>query len=102
MRNLIALPVIFLAVILQSAVISRVYLLSGSADLPLVMLEGLREGLATVALDRAPIRELFAVASSRGRERRSDNCTPGTIRIRRQHMRRGLPPPWGCEARPAD
>ena len=28
----------------------------------------LREGLATVALDRAPIRELFAVASSRGRE----------------------------------
>lgn len=37
-------------------------------DLPLVMLEGLREGLATVALDRAPIRELFAVASSRGRE----------------------------------
>ncbi|HSK66045.1 MAG TPA: rod shape-determining protein MreD [Anaerolineales bacterium] len=38
MRNLIAIPVILLAVILQSAVISRVYLLSGSADLPLVML----------------------------------------------------------------
>ncbi len=38
MRNLIAIPVLFLAVILQSAVISRVYLLSGVADLPLVML----------------------------------------------------------------
>lgn len=38
MRNLIAVPVIFLAVILQSAVFSRVYLLSGIADLPLVML----------------------------------------------------------------
>jgi hypothetical protein len=38
MRNLIAIPVILLTVILQSAVISRVYLLSGSADLPLVML----------------------------------------------------------------
>jgi glycosyltransferase involved in cell wall biosynthesis len=37
-------------------------------DMPLVLLEGLREGLATVALDRAPIRELFAVASARGRE----------------------------------
>ena len=38
MRNLIAIPVLFIAVILQSAVISRVYLLSGVADLPLVML----------------------------------------------------------------
>src|SRR5512140_55181 len=38
MRNLIAVPVILLSVILQSAVISRVYLLSGVADLPLVML----------------------------------------------------------------
>lgn len=38
MRNLIAVPVILLTVILQSAVISRVYLLSGVADLPLVML----------------------------------------------------------------
>jgi len=38
MRNLIAIPVLFLAVILQSAVISRVYLLSGVADLPLIML----------------------------------------------------------------
>src|SRR5512134_2799842 len=38
MRNLIAVPVILLSVIVQSAVISRVYLLSGFADLPLVML----------------------------------------------------------------
>ena len=38
MRNLIALPVIILAVILQTAIVSRVYLLSGLADLPLVML----------------------------------------------------------------
>jgi len=38
MRNLIAVPVILLTVILQSAVVSRVYLLSGIADLPLVML----------------------------------------------------------------
>jgi len=38
MRNLIAVPVILLAVILQSAVVSRVTLLSGVADLPLVML----------------------------------------------------------------
>jgi len=38
MRNLIAIPVLFLAVILQSAVVSRINLLSGVADLPLVML----------------------------------------------------------------
>lgn len=38
MRNLIAVPVILFSVILQSAVISRVYLLSGIADLPLVLL----------------------------------------------------------------
>jgi len=38
MRNLIAVPVIILAVMLQSAIVSRVYLLSGIADLPLVML----------------------------------------------------------------
>ncbi|NUQ85373.1 MAG: hypothetical protein HUU11_11725 [Anaerolineales bacterium] len=37
-RNLLALPVIVLAVILQSAVISRLNLLSGYGDLPLVML----------------------------------------------------------------
>lgn len=47
MRNLVALPVILLMVILQSAVISRVYLLSGIADLPLVMLAAwaLQEGV---------------------------------------------------------
>lgn len=38
MRNLIAIPVIILAVVLQSAVISRLTLLSGFGDLPLVML----------------------------------------------------------------
>jgi rod shape-determining protein MreD len=38
MRNLVAIPVILFAVILQSAMISRIYLLSGIADLPLVML----------------------------------------------------------------
>lgn len=38
MRNIIALPVILFSVILQSAVVSRIYLLSGIADLPLVML----------------------------------------------------------------
>lgn len=38
MRNLVAVPVIILAVILQSAVISGIKLLSGYADLPLVML----------------------------------------------------------------
>jgi len=38
MRNIVALPVILFSVILQSAIISRVYLLSGIADLPLVML----------------------------------------------------------------
>lgn len=38
MRNLLAVPVILLAVILQSAVISRITLLSGFADLSLVML----------------------------------------------------------------
>ncbi|HSO14185.1 MAG TPA: hypothetical protein VLT51_17540 [Anaerolineales bacterium] len=38
MRNLIAVPVIILSVILQSAVVSRVTLLSGFGDLPLVML----------------------------------------------------------------
>lgn len=38
MRNLIAIPVLFIVLILQSAVISRVYLLSGIADLPMVML----------------------------------------------------------------
>lgn len=38
MRNLIAVPVILSAVILQSSIVSRVTLLTGTADLPLVML----------------------------------------------------------------
>ena len=38
MRNLIAVPVIIMAVILQSSVVSRLTLLSGFGDLPLVML----------------------------------------------------------------
>jgi glycosyltransferase involved in cell wall biosynthesis len=37
-------------------------------DIPLVLLEGLREGLATIALDRGPVRELFAIAAAHGRE----------------------------------
>lgn len=38
MRNLIAFPLLGLAVILQSSVVSQVQLLSGYADLPLVLL----------------------------------------------------------------
>lgn len=38
MRQLISIPILVLAVILQSAVFSRVTLLSGAADLPLVVL----------------------------------------------------------------
>jgi cell shape-determining protein MreD len=38
MRNLIAVPVIILAVMLQSAIVSYVTILRGVADLPLVML----------------------------------------------------------------
>ena len=38
MRNLVAAPVIILVVMLQSAIVSRITLLSGAADLPLVML----------------------------------------------------------------
>jgi len=38
MRNLVAVPVILLAVMLQSSIVSRITLLSGAADLPLVML----------------------------------------------------------------
>jgi len=37
LRNLIAFPLLILAVILQSSVVSRVTLLAGFADLPLVM-----------------------------------------------------------------
>lgn len=49
MRNVVAAPVIILAVLLQSAVVSRVPLLSGFADLPLVMLAAwaLQEGVDT-------------------------------------------------------
>jgi len=49
MRTIIAAPVIILAVLLQSAVVSRVSLLSGFADLPLVMLAAwaLQEGVDT-------------------------------------------------------
>jgi hypothetical protein len=38
MRNIVAFPLLALAVILQSAVISQIKLLSGYADLPLLML----------------------------------------------------------------
>lgn len=38
MRNLVAFPLLGLAVILQSAVVSQVKLLSGYADLPLIMI----------------------------------------------------------------
>ena len=38
MRNLIAVPVIVLAVMLQSAIVSQITVLKGFADLPLVML----------------------------------------------------------------
>ncbi len=38
MRNLVAFPLLALAVILQSSVVSQVKLLSGYADLPLIMI----------------------------------------------------------------
>jgi rod shape-determining protein MreD len=38
MRNLVAFPLLALAIILQSSVISQVKLLSGYADLPLIMI----------------------------------------------------------------
>lgn len=38
MRNLVAFPLLGLAVILQSSIVSQVKLLSGYADLPLIML----------------------------------------------------------------
>jgi rod shape-determining protein MreD len=40
MRNLIAFPILLLAVILQVTLVSRIQLLSGYADLPLVLLIG--------------------------------------------------------------
>jgi rod shape-determining protein MreD len=50
MRDLLAIPVILLAVIIQSSVISRITLLSGVADLPLVMLAAwaLQEGVESI------------------------------------------------------
>lgn len=49
MRNIVGIPIIILAVILQSAVVSRVTLLSGAADLPLVLLAAwaLQDGVET-------------------------------------------------------
>ena len=49
MRNLIAIPVILLAVLIQSSMISRVLLLSGTADLPLIILAAwaLQDGVET-------------------------------------------------------
>lgn len=38
MRNIVAFPLLALAVILQSSIISRIQLLSGYADLPLILL----------------------------------------------------------------
>lgn len=37
-------------------------------DIPLIYLEALREGLVLVALDHAPVRELFTVAEQHGRD----------------------------------
>lgn len=49
MRNLVAIPVIILAVQLQVSIVSRVPLLSGTADLPLVILAAwaLQDGVET-------------------------------------------------------
>lgn len=49
MRDLLAIPIILLAVILQSSIVSRIPLLSGIADLPLVILAAwaLQEGVDT-------------------------------------------------------
>lgn len=49
MRDLLAIPVILLAVVLQSSIVSRIPLLSGNADLPLVILAAwaLQEGVET-------------------------------------------------------
>ncbi len=49
MRNLIAIPILFLAVILQSAIVSQFSLLAGYADLLLVLLAAwaLQEGVTT-------------------------------------------------------
>lgn len=49
MRNLVGIPVIILSVVLQSSIVSRVPLLSGTADLPLVILAAwaLQDGVET-------------------------------------------------------
>lgn len=49
MRHLVAFPILALAVILQSAIVSRISLLSGYADLVLIILIGwaLQEGVKT-------------------------------------------------------
>ncbi len=49
MRNLVAFPILALAVILQSAVVSRTVLLNGFADLPLVIVIAwaLQDGVTT-------------------------------------------------------
>ena len=62
MRNLIAVPVILLAVILQSAIVSRVTLLSGMADLPLVMLAAwaMQDEVETAWRIVDPIREAWS------------------------------------------
>jgi hypothetical protein len=49
MRNLVAFPILILAVVLQSAIVSRISLLAGFGDLVLVMLVAwaLQEGVVT-------------------------------------------------------
>ncbi len=49
MRNLVAFPILILAVILQSAVVTRMSLLNGFADLPLVLVIAwaLQEGVTS-------------------------------------------------------
>ncbi len=66
MRNLIALPVLGLAVILQSAIISRISLLAGYADVILVVLAGwaLQEQVQS-AWHWAVIASIFTVFVSR-------------------------------------
>ncbi len=50
MRDLLAISVILLAVVIQSSIVSRIPLLSGTADLPLVMLAAwaLQDGVDTM------------------------------------------------------
>ncbi len=66
MRNLIAFPLLALAVILQSSVVSEVRLLSGHADLPLILLAAwaLQERVDT-AWHWGAVASLFAGIVSR-------------------------------------